>query len=177
MKKKLSYLAQKMNKINDITAQIVSWFTLAMVVLLALNILSGWLFKFNSILVTELITWMHSAIFLLATAYTLNKDEHVRVDIFYRKMSVKKKAIVDLLGTVFFLIPISLFILWSSWSYIILSWRLNEQSPEAGGMPAIFILKSLLIIMPVLLIFESFNQLIKNSDRLINNQQPNHGEK
>ena len=159
-------LSSILSSISVISGRTVSWLTVGMVVILAFNVLSSWLFKSSSILLSESITWMHSANFLLAAAYTLNRNEHVRVDIFYAKMSSKGKAIVDLIGTLTLLIPVSVFIAWASWSYVALSWRIGENSAEAGGMPATYLLKSLLIIMPLLLIIEAINQLIVNANKL-----------
>jgi len=161
-----SAVSQFFDKIATFSGQLVSWLTLSMVVVLTINVLSSWLFNSSSILMSESITWMHSANFLLAAAYTLNRGEHVRVDIFYAKMSQKGKAIVDLLGTVFLLLPVSAFIIWASWSYVSLSWRIGEVSAEAGGMPAVYILKSMLIVMPVLLMIEALNQILLNIGRL-----------
>jgi TRAP-type mannitol/chloroaromatic compound transport system permease small subunit len=144
------------------TGRIVSWLTFLMVILLSFNVLSSWLFLSSSIVISESITWMHSANFLLAAAYTLNRNEHVRVDIFYAKMSLKAKAVVDLMGTLLLLLPVCLFIIWASWSYVLLSWKLNEVSAEAGGLPYLFILKGFLIVMPLLLMIEAINQLILN---------------
>jgi TRAP-type mannitol/chloroaromatic compound transport system permease small subunit len=156
-----------LNGVSRKTGQIISWLSLLMVIFLAINVLSSWLFQTSSILVTESITWMHRANFLLAAAYTLNSNEHVRVDIFYSRMSTKSKALVDLLGSIFLLLPVSVFIIWSSWSYVALSWRINEVSAEAGGLPYTFIIKGFLILMPALLIIEAINQIIINSQRLI----------
>jgi len=175
MKASLSFLSKGITKLPIISGQMVSWLTVSMVLILTINVLSSWLFNRSSILMSESITWMHSANFLLAAAYTLNRGDHVRVDIFYSKMSVKAKAVVDLLGTLFLLLPVSLFIIWSSWSYVLLSWRLGEVSAEAGGMPATFILKSLLIVMPVLLIIEAINQIMINLGRLTNQHSSGKG--
>lgn len=156
----ISKLTEQISLLPVLTGKMVSWLTLGMVILLTANILSSWLFNSSSILVSESITWMHSANFLLAAAYTLNANEHVRVDIFYSKLSSQKKALVDFLGTLLLLLPVSVFIIWSSWSYVILSWKVNEVSAEAGGMPATFIIKGFLILMPFLLILEGINQML-----------------
>jgi len=155
----LSKIAYKLSAASVISGQSVSWLTLLMVLLLSINVLSSWLFNYSSILLSESITWMHSANFLLAAGYTLNRNEQVRVDIFYSKMSFRAKARVDFLGTLLLLMPLSIFIIWSSWSYVLLSWRIGEVSAEAGGLPATYLLKSLLIIMPVLLLMEALGQL------------------
>ncbi len=166
MKATLSHLVRKFTIISTISGQIVSWLTVSMVIVLTFNILSSWIFNTSSILLSESITWMHSANFLLAAGYTLNRDEHVRVDIFYSRMSLKKQSLVDIFGTLFLLIPVSIFIIWSSWSYVLLSWRVGEVSAEAGGMPATFLLKGLLLLMPLILIIEGINQLLIKIDRI-----------
>lgn len=148
------------------TGRLVSWLTLGMVLVLTLNVLASWLFNTSWIILSESITWMHSANFLLAAAYTLNRNEHVRVDIFYAKMSEQKQAIVDLFGTLFLMIPVSVFVFWSSWSYVALSWRIGEKSAEAGGLPATFLLKGMLLLMPILLVIEGINQLFVNWRKL-----------
>jgi TRAP-type mannitol/chloroaromatic compound transport system permease small subunit len=173
MKSILPSIAKLLSQIPLFTGQMVSWFSAIMVLLLTINVLSSWLFKSSSILVSESITWMHSANFLLAAAYTLNRGEHVRVDIFYTKMSLRGKAVVDLLGTLLLLLPVSLFIIWSSWSYVRLSWRIGEVSAEAGGMPYTFILKAFLILMPLLLIIEAINQLCISIKRLTSATESN----
>jgi len=157
--------------ISTYSGRAISWLTLGMVVLLTINVLSSWLFKSSSILMSESITWMHSANFLIAAAYTLNRNEHVRVDIFYAKMSAKKQAMVDLFGTLFLMLPVCGFIFWASWDKVIRSYMENEVSAEAGGMPFTFILKGLLLLMPVLLTIEGINQLLINFQKFRNSTQ------
>ena len=170
MKPIFSKIAYKLSAASVISGQWISWLTLLMVVLLSINVLSSWLFNSSSIMLSESITWMHSANFLLAAGYTLNRNEQVRVDIFYSKMSLRAKARVDFFGTLLLLLPLSVFIIWSSWSYVWLSWRIGEVSAEAGGLPATYLLKSLLIVMPVLLVMEALNQLAVNLQRLGSNE-------
>ncbi len=172
MKKILLSLANLASNVSIFTGHLVSWLTISMVVILAANVLSGWLFSKSAIFLTESVSWMHSANFLLAAAYTFNRNEHVRVDIFYSRMSARTKAVVNLTGVLCLLLPFCLFIIWSSWSYVEMSWKLNEASAEAGGMPALYLMKSFLIIMPVLLLIESLNQIICNLLILIGNKQP-----
>jgi len=170
----LKKLAKPFERASVFTGQAISWLTVIMVLVLALNVLSSWLFNVSAILLTESVTWMHSANFLLAAAYTLNRNEHVRVDIFYAKMSARSQAIVDLVGSLLLLLPTCLFILWSSWSFVALSWRLGESSAEAGGMPALFILKGFLLVMPLLLILEVINQVLSKVEFLSSHKSANH---
>jgi len=144
----------------------IAWLTLFMVLFSVINVLASWIFNTSWIWLRESVTWMHGANFLLASAYTLNHQGHVRVDIFYSKMSLQKQALVDFIGTLLLLLPTSLFIAWTSWPAFLLSWRVGEVSSEAGGLPALYILKGFLLIMPVLLIIEAINQLIKSAKQM-----------
>jgi len=155
-----------LHNFSQIIGKSIAWLTFFMVILSVINILASWLFKLSWIWLQESITWMHGANFLLAAAYTLNREAHVRVDIFYAKMSRRKQALVDFVGTLILLLPTSVFIAWASWPALLLSWRVGEISSEAGGLPAIYLLKSLLLIMPLLLILEGINQLVKSGSIL-----------
>jgi TRAP-type mannitol/chloroaromatic compound transport system permease small subunit len=94
---------------------------------------------------------MHAVVFMLGAAYTLHTEEHVRVDIFYRTMSKRSRAWVDLLGVIVFLIPLCAFLAWASFDFVAQSWRIGESSRESGGLPYPFIplLKSVLLLMPL----------------------------
>ena len=107
--------------------------------------------------------WLHAAVFMLAAAYTLKRDEHVRVDIFYRKMAPKRRAFVDVLGIMIFLLPMAVFILSASWEYVVVSWQIREGSREAGGLPYPFVplLKSTIPLTSLLLVIEGVAELIK----------------
>jgi TRAP-type mannitol/chloroaromatic compound transport system permease small subunit len=114
-------------------------------------VLLRYLFGLGWIWLQESITWMHAAVFMLAAAYTLAREEHVRVDVFYREMSPRARAWVDLVGTLVLLLPVCAFLLWSSWGYVASAWGMSEGSRESGGLPALYLLKSVLVAMPVLL--------------------------
>lgn len=129
----------------------VSWLSLAMVILTALVVIMRYLFDLGWIWMQELVVWMHAAVFMLAAAYTLALDEHVRVDIFYRKLSHRSRAWVDTLGVLLLLLPTCGWILYTSLDYVGDSWRIMESSRETGGMPGLFLLKTLIVITPVML--------------------------
>lgn len=105
---------------------------------------------------------MHAAVFMLGISYTLKHQGHVRVDIFYRKFSRRGQAMVDLCGTLFLLIPVALFILWSSWDYVFQSWSVLEGSREAGGLPLVFLLKTLMLLLPLLLLVQAVVTLLQS---------------
>jgi len=129
----------------------VSWLSLAMVILTALVVIMRYLFDLGWIWMQELVVWMHAAVFMLAAAYTLALDEHVRVDIFYRKLSHRGRAWVDTLGVLLLLLPTCGWILYTSLDYVGDSWRIMESSRETGGMPGLFLLKTLIVVTPIML--------------------------
>lgn len=120
-----------------------------------------YVFNMGWIAMQESVTYMHALVFLMGTAYTLKADGHVRVDIFYRGKSEKYKALIDFFGSVFLLMPVSLFIAWISFHYVSDSWQILESSREAGGIPFVYLLKSGIIIMAVLLVLQASSEAIK----------------
>ena len=134
----------------------VAWLTVVMVLLTFTIVVLRYGFNLGWIWLQELLTYLHVTVFTVVAAWTLQQEGHVRVDIFYARMPNRKRALVDLLGTLFFLVPFCIFILIMSWPYVASSWRLLESSREAGGLPLVFLLKSLILVMPVLLLAQSF---------------------
>jgi|TARA_B110000914_G_scaffold204636_1_gene199175 TRAP-type mannitol/chloroaromatic compound transport system permease small subunit len=120
-------------------------------------------FNLGAIYMQESLVWFHSAIFLLGSAYTLQQNEHVRVDILYRSFSQKKQDWINIMGILIFVFPVCIYFIIVSWGFVYASWSVNEISRDAGGLPypAIPILKSMLIIMPITLILQSLSILIK----------------
>ncbi len=115
-------------------------------------------FNFGRIAIQESITYLHAFVFMIAGAYTLKHNEHVRVDIFYQDMTLANKAKVDFIGSLFLLIPFSIFIIWVSFDYVINSWKLLEHSREAGGLPIVYLLKTLIPVMAILLFLQALSQ-------------------
>ena len=118
----------KLEQISEISGRLIAWFTLLIVLVTFMVVVLRYVFDFGSIALQESISYLHAFVFMLGAAYTLKHDSHVRVDIFYRKMSMIKKAWVDLLGTLLLLFPVCLFILFSSWDYVFTSWSQFEES-------------------------------------------------
>lgn len=113
-------------------------------------------FNLGWIWLQESVTYLHVAVFTVVAAWTLQQDGHVRVDIFYADMPPRKRAVVDLAGTLLFLVPFCVFMLVVSWPYVASSWKLLEASRESGGLPLVFLLKSLILVMPALLLGQAF---------------------
>ncbi len=123
-----------------------SWLTLLMVCVTFVIVVMRYIFDSGLIWLQESLTWMHAMVFMLVAAYTLQQDEHVRVDIFYRKMTNKQRAWVNLLGVLIFLFPMCGGFVYTSLDYIFTAWSIGETSRNAGGLPYPFIplLKSVL---------------------------------
>lgn len=134
----------------------VAWLTVVMVLLVFAIVVLRYGFNLGWIWLQESVTYLHVTVFTVVTAWALQQDGHVRVDIFYSKMSDRKRALVDLFGTLIFLIPFCIFILVTALPYVSSSWKLLETSREAGGLPMVFLLKTLILVMPVLLLGQAF---------------------
>lgn len=136
----------------ELSGQAVAWLTLGMVLLTFAIVILRYGFNLGWIWLQEIVIYLHVAVFTIAAAWTLQRDGHVRVDIFYTDMTARKQAWVNLLGTLLFLVPFCIFVLIVSWPYVTNSWQLLETSREAGGLPLVFLLKSLILVLPALLL-------------------------
>ena len=139
----------------------VSWLLLAVVLLTFGIVILRYGMNLGWIWLQELVVYFHSAVFLLAAAWAFQADEHVRVDIFYRGKSPRHKAWVNLLGTLLFVVPFSVYLLVVGWGYVAASWQVLESSREAGGLNLVYLLKSLMLIMPLLLLVQSFDTVMR----------------
>jgi len=152
----------RLEAINKVTGIAISWLTLSMVIITFLIVILRYVFDFGSIAMQESIIYMHACVFLLGAAYTLQKNAHVRVDIFYQKLSETNRAWIDLFGTLFFLAPTMLFIFIISWSYVSESWGVFESSREAGGLPGVYLLKSVILLMSALMLIQGLANILRS---------------
>ncbi len=151
----------------DWSGRTVSWLSLLLVLVTFTVVVLRYAFDYGMIALQETSTYLHATVFLVGMAYTLQQDAHVRVDIFYSRCSRLSKAWIDLCGTLFLLLPFMLFISWSSWQYILDSWSVLEGSREAGGLPAVFLLKSLILVMTTLLSLQALCQVARHMQLII----------
>lgn len=162
----LQRLVERIDGFSEWTGRSIAWLTLAMVLIQFLVVVLRYGFSEGSIATQESITYLHALVFMLGAAYTLKREGHVRVDIFYRKMSDRGRAWVDLLGTLLLLAPMFVFLVIVSWTTVINSWTRLEGSPEAGGLPLVFLLKTILLVMPVLMLLQGISLAARNLLRL-----------
>jgi len=160
----MSKLSRAIDRMSVATGQAAAWLTLVMVLVTFIIVVMRYAFDAGAIWLQQSLTWMHAVVFMLGAAYTLQDGGHVRVDIFYRDMSDKHKAWVDLLGVLFFLFPLCFFFILESFNYVLAAWKIGEVSRDAGGLPfpAIPLLKSMLILMPVAVALQGLSMLLRS---------------
>lgn len=156
------------DRFNDTTGKLTAWLTLFMVVATVVVVVLRYVFDVGLIWLQESIIWMHATVFMVGASYTLLHEEHVRVDIFYRDMSPQRKAWIDLLGVLFFLLPLCGFLALKSFDFAWTSWSMHEASRESGGLPypLLPIVKSVLVIMPVTVGLQGVALLLRSVQRL-----------
>ena len=159
----LAETQKRFDQVSEWTGKIISWFVLYMVLITFVIVVMRYVFNVGSIALQESVIYAHALVFLLGAAFALKHNQHVRVDIFYHRMSPKKRAWVDLFGTLFFLIPVSLFIITSSYEYVADAIELRESSREAGGLPWVYLLKSQIIVMSALLLIQAASEILRNA--------------
>ena len=125
-----------------------------------------YIFNIGSIGMQELVMYLHGCVFMIGIAFTLKEGGHVRVDVLHEKLSAKNKAIIDIIGTLLFLMPFCFFIFFVSLEYVRFAWSIQESSPDPGGLPGVFLLKTLIPIMAILVGFQGISETLKNFSRL-----------
>lgn len=156
-----------LESISELVGRSVSWLTILMVLTTFTVVLLRYGFGIGSIKLQESVNWMHAAVFLLGAGYTLRHDEHVRVDVFYRNFSPRTQAWVNLLGTLCLLLPVAGLMLWSSWDYVLQSWRVGEASDQVGGLPGLYLLKSIIPLTAILLMVQGVALLLRHIGEVI----------
>ena len=152
------------DRISSILGKASAWLTLAMVIVTFFVVVLRDVFDIGLIWLQESVVWMHAFVFMVGAAYTLQQEEHVRVDIFYREMGATRKAWVNIFGVLLFLLPMCAFVAWTSFDFIAASWKIKEASRESGGLPypLIPMLKSILLVMPVVVGLQGVSLLLRS---------------
>lgn len=146
--------------VNDGIGRVIYWLVLAAVLISAANAVARKAFAFSSNAFLELQWLLFSAIFLLGGGYVLLKQEHVRIDIIYGKFTKRTQTWIDIFGTLFFLLPLAILVLWMSWPVFVRAYVTNEQSQNPGGL-ALWPARLLVPVGFALLIAQALSELIK----------------
>ncbi|MCF6300694.1 MAG: TRAP transporter small permease subunit [Proteobacteria bacterium] len=155
------------NSLTERLGTVLGWLLLLMIFLSFSTVLSRYLFDVVWIAVQELAVYLHATTFMLGMVYVYHHDRHVRVDVFYQNYSARKKIKVNAFGALFLLLPFMGFMLYVCFPYVLSAWSTFEKSGETGGLPLIWLLKSLLVITPALLIIYVVFELmaLKSKDK------------
>jgi len=145
---------------NERIGRAVYWLVLAMVLISAGNAIIRKVFSMSSNAWLELQWYLFSAVFLLAAGYTLLRNEHVRIDIITGRLTPKAQAWIDVLGTIFFLLPMTIMLTVLSWPYFVRAYEFNEISGSAGGL-TLWYARLLLPVGFLLLSLQGVSELIK----------------
>lgn len=151
-----------LDAINRAVGLTVRWAAIAMVLIQFAIVLFRYVFGFSSIAINESVLYLHAALFMLGAGYTLLIDGHVRVDIFYAKSGDSRRSAIDIFGHLVLLIPSMLVLAYWSWPSVANSWKILEGPISVGGIPASFLLKSLIPAFCALLIVQSVSCLLAN---------------
>jgi len=155
-------LSRLLDMVNAAVGAVAMWLALGMVLVQFGIVVLRYVFGMSSIFISETEMYMHAALFMLGAGYTLLHDGHVRVDIFYGSMSRRRRAAIDLAGTVLFLVPTCVVLLIYTWPYVQASWAIREGSISVGGIPASYLLKSLIPAFAVLLLIQGLALALRN---------------
>jgi TRAP-type mannitol/chloroaromatic compound transport system permease small subunit len=152
------------DRISVVIGNTTAWMTLFMVIVTFAVVILRKTLNVGFIWLQESVVWMHAAVFMLGAACTLHAEEHVRVDVFYRDMSPRRRAWIDVAGVLLFLLPVCAFLAWKSFDFVAQSWSIRESSREAGGLPYPFVplLKTVLLLMPLTLALQGLSLLLKS---------------
>ncbi|MEM8551126.1 MAG: TRAP transporter small permease subunit [Pseudomonadota bacterium] len=158
----MKFLADTLDNTNRILGKVIAWLILFMVLVQFGVVVARYIFGVGHLWAQESIIYMHGTLFMLAAAYTLSDDGHVRVDIFYRSASPKYRAYVNLFGALFLLLPVTIAILWAAWPYVSQSWRIFESSMEASGIPGVFLLKTAIPVFAILVAAQGVVMILRS---------------
>ena len=163
----LNFVVNFFEKSNKVIGEYISWFIIFMVIIQLIIVMARYIFGIGFLKLQELLIYLHGLSFTLAAGYTLLNDEHVRVDLIYRASSNMYKSIINILGSLFFLIPFCLITYSTSLPYVKRSWKIFEGSPETSGLNAVYLLKTALIIFPLLLLIQAVSIIYRNIKKII----------
>jgi len=160
--KLLALLIVAVGRLNAFVGRSLAWLTLAGVVLCFTVVVQRYVFATTHLWMQDLYVWVNGAMFMGVAGYALLVDAHVRVDIFYRPASVRRKALLDLVGVVLFLLPFCAVIwIWGS-DYVYRSWGLREGSANPGGMPGLYVLKTFILVFVILVALQGLSMLSRS---------------
>ncbi len=144
--------------VNEQVGRLVSWLTLATVLICATVVFNRYALQIGFVWMQELYVWTHAAAFMLGAGYTLMANKHVRVDVLYARASPRTQTWLDLVSTLVFLFPWIGVLVWFGWPYVATSVSMLETSAQSGGMPGLFVLKTIILIFTGLMTLQGLSE-------------------
>lgn len=154
-------LARVIDAVNARFGQACAWLTLFLVLGTAVVVVLRYGFGIGATALQEAVLYAHALVFMGAAAWVLQRNGHVRVDIFYQRFNPRYQALVEVLGTLLFLLPVCLFLGWASWDYVGNSWATLEGSSESGGLKYVYLQKSIILVLVIGLVLQGISEIIK----------------
>ncbi|MCH2339864.1 MAG: TRAP transporter small permease subunit [Pseudomonas sp.] len=154
-------LARVIDAVNARFGQACAWLTLFLVLGTAVVVVLRYGFGIGATALQEAVLYAHALVFMGAASWVLQRNGHVRVDIFYQRFTPRYQALVEVLGTLLFLLPVCLFLGWASWDYVANSWATLEGSSESGGLKFVYLQKSIILVLVICLILQGISEIIK----------------
>lgn len=161
MERNLKKVERFFDKVGNVVGYVCIFVMFLMIADVFFNVTARYFFKYGNVGLQELEWHFFSVIILLGMSYALKDDTHVRVDIFYEKMSVKKRALINMAGVILFILPLALLVAWLSWDYVAEAYESGEGSSDPGGLPYRWVIKAFIPFSFWLLIFFSVGYFIK----------------
>lgn len=163
----MNTLIHYLDRVNEWIGRAAAYLAILLALVVFLVVVLRYGFNTSSQWLSESILYVHGLMFMLGIGYTLRHNGHVRVDVVSRRFSPRGRAVVELLGTLLLLWPIAVFLLVTSWPYVSASWMIHEGSHEPGGIPYLYLLKSMLLIMPALLFLQGLVEALRAIETLL----------
>ena len=163
----LQRISAAIDRLNERIGSAIQWLALVMVVIGAFNAIARYADQYTGMSLSsnaylDLQWYFFSLIFLMGSAYGLNHDYHVRVDVMYARLGRRARAWIDLTGSVLFLVPFAVLMFWISWGWVVRSWTILETSADPGGLPR-YPIKSVVLVSFLLLLLQALSQIVKNA--------------
>ena len=158
----ISKIISTIDNATEYLGRYLSWAAIVMAMVTGLVVFLRYGLNLGSIFAQEAITYLHGGLFMLGSIYTLKSGKHVRVDVFYRQFNNQTRAWINAIGSIVFLVPFSLFVFFISWDYVEQSWATREISADPGGIPAVYLLKSLLPAMAIGLLLQGTAEVLRS---------------
>ena len=169
--KALALAVRTISALNTVIGKTFSWLSLGIVLVCFSVVVLRYFFNTGFVWMQDLYVWMNGIMFTAVAGYVLLQGGHVRVDIFYRPATIRRKAIIDLIGTVIFLLPFTWIVAYYSWNYVRSSWSIFEQSGNAGGLHGLYILKSFILVFAGLVALQGLAMVARSVLVLCNSEE------